>query len=161
MRSARNDDWSDRELLGVVQDAVDEDGSGSATTTEIGLKMGFTSGEKNQTAATKVGSRLAYMRDGGLLESSRRGRDDPYYQPGDHDLRWSLTQAGHAVLRGKLTKTVQSALDRMGPGDKVMLLKEVMRSGWIEGSDTEAFVIDRQIKHDRSQVRHVFRQVRR
>lgn len=161
-RTARNDDWTDREILGIVDEAAREDVDESASTTEIGIKMGFSANRDsaNKTPATAVGSRLAWMRDGGLLESLPPDLTRPFTEPGARDTRWRLTRSGQEILSGKLTKTITNAVDRMSTGDKIVLVKELMRTGYIEGDATTAFAMDRQVKHDRAKRKLVFRAAR-
>ena len=159
-RSARNEDWTDREILGIVQDLINEDGE--ATTTSIGERMGFKLRHANgngrrETPATKVGGRLGWMRSGGLLSSYETDPEADGHEPGDRDLRWDLTDIGYDICTGRLTKAVSGALGKMTDGDRVLLARELMRATWIDGNDGGAFAIDRQIKHERAQQKRSFR----
>lgn len=155
--TARNEDWTDREVLLLVQECCQRSSDNLATTHEVGVAMGFsTNGSTNRTPATAVGSRLAYMRDAGLLESHK---PDPehrrsYDEPGSHNISWELSPAGTSIVTGKLTNVVNNAIDKMKPGDKVLLGAALMKSTWIDGDHSTAIALDRQLKHDRSKAVH-------
>lgn len=158
-RSARNDAFTDREMLGIVDECAKGDASGWATTTDIGIKMGWSkNGDKNNTPAVKVATRLAWMRDaGGLIESMKPDANTTWVEPGDRDTRWRLLPDGQAILSGKLTQTIERALEKMDVGALVALQRELMRTGWISGTQSSAFAINRQFQHDRAQRQIVWR----
>lgn len=158
MASCRNADLTDREMLANIVDVGDDDGY--ATTTDIGLKCGYTGSNGNgrrgnqqrtATPAQRVASRLCWMRDGGLLESFAPDRTTPYIEPGDRDTRWRPTEIGYMILDGKLSKAVQTGLERMDAGSMLLAMRELMTIGYIRGGQTEAFALRREIQHHQAQ----------
>lgn len=142
----RNIDYTDRELLGVIDRAAD--GDGMASTTEIALALGFTDSKKYKTPAIKVASRLSWMRSGRLLESADPDLSRPYTEPGARDTRWGLTPAGRAIMEGQLSKAAQNAIEKMDDGAQILMMRHLTRKGFVEGSVPLAFAIRREYQHN-------------
>ena len=95
---------SDPELLAVVDDLGDE--NGWTTTYDVRKQLGENVEEVRRR--TGVGPRLGWMKRYGWLERS------------PDDGRWRLTAMGHAILDNpSLSKTVENALDRLNPAQRV------------------------------------------
>lgn len=110
----RNVDYSDRELLGVIQD---EAGADWATSEDIARAIGFTDGEGLPSPASRVVPRLNWMKNYGFIER----------QDEDGIARWRLSDIGRELLNGRLTKSVESALGRMGAGDQLLTMRALTR----------------------------------
>ncbi|MCI4361286.1 MAG: hypothetical protein L3J91_06235, partial [Thermoplasmata archaeon] len=99
---------SDSELLGIIDDLADE--NGWVTILDLRLQLGE---NVERVRHSGVGSRVAWMRRYGWLE-----RDEV----GAH----RLTAMGHAILvNPELSKTVESALERLNPAQRVRLTREI------------------------------------
>lgn len=141
-----NQKLTDRELLANIKDA--EEADGWATTTEIAIACGYTgNGSKNKTPATKVASRLAWMRDGGLLESTLPDYTVSASEPGARDTRWRLTEAGELIRTGQLSKAVENAIARMDPGAMILMMRRLTQLGYIDGDVPVAFALRREYQH--------------
>lgn len=148
-RGATNNEYDDRELLGIINDLCQQEADGFVSTTEIGLKMGFTSnGNKNSTPAVKVASRLSWMRTGLLLESSEPDYTTPANEPGARDTRWRLTRIGHEIIKGSLSKAVETAISRMDAGAQILMMRQLTTRGFIEADVPVAFAIRREYQHN-------------
>lgn len=103
---------SDTELLAIVDDLADENG----WTTNLNVRVQL--GEDVETVKhSGVGSRMAWMRRYGWLERS---------DTGEH----RLTAMGHAILDNpSLSKTVEAALSKLNPAQRVRLTREISEGG--------------------------------
>lgn len=104
---------SDPELLAVVDDLADENGWTYTLDVrrQLGedLEIGHRSG---------VPTRLAWMRRYGWLERSPETGG------------WRLTAMGHSILDNpKLSRTVESALDKLNPAQRLRLTRELGEAG--------------------------------
>jgi hypothetical protein len=107
---------SDSELLGIVDDLADEDGW--THTLDVRLQLGENL-EADQTTRSGVGPRLSWLKRYHWLE-----------QHPDDRTCWRLTAVGHALLENpKLSKTVESALDRLNPAQRLRLTRELGEAG--------------------------------
>lgn len=149
-KGCRNEEFTDREMLANIADAADADGWASST--DIGVQCGFSTNGKSRTPATRVASRLAWMRDGGLLESARFSDEDH-----THDSYWRLTEVGQQILHGKLTKAVSGAIERMDAGAQILMMRELTRQGFVNGEVAVAFAIRREYQHNAAQRKLVLR----
>lgn len=105
---------SDSELLGVIDDLADE--NGWTTTYDIRKQLGETPEEVGHR--TGVGPRLGWMRRYGWVERSP-----------DTGM-WRLTAMGHAILdHPDLSRTVQTALDKLNPAQRLRVAKEMAEYG--------------------------------
>jgi hypothetical protein len=106
---------ADTELLAIVDDLADENGwtATLAVRTQLGEnieEIGHHSG---------VGSRLAWMTRFGWLERSYEQKSV-----------WRLTAMGHAILDGgDLSATLEKALDKLSPAQRVRLTREMAQGG--------------------------------
>lgn len=149
-RTLRNTDLTDRELLANITDAIEADGW--ATTTGIAVECGFRgSGEKGDTPARKAANRLAWMRDGGLLESTGPDLTKPYVEPGDRDTRWRLTEFGQSIRSGALSRSAERALEGLDPGAQVVLMRLIAQQGYVNGDTALAFTLRREWQHNQAQ----------
>lgn len=101
-------DMPDRELLHVVNDLADNDGwaAHGALTDRLGIN--------HKHPGNCVGVRMGWMKKYGFIVSE--------YIDGERHYR--LTTNGEQLMKGKLTPSVQKALDKMGEGDMMVLMRE-------------------------------------
>jgi len=110
------DDYSDRELLLIMEDVADEDGWASADDVADRLDL-----SKRAIAS----SRLSWLKRFGAVEREHE-RDDSgslrYHRDGKamYTQRWRMTKSGRALAHGQLRKKDEAALGTMG--DEQMLL---------------------------------------
>jgi len=105
---------SDTELLGIVDDLADENGWSSTLDVRVQL------GENVEAVGHRsgVGSRLGWMRRYGWLERSPETG------------AWRLTAMGHAILDDpQLSRSVENALEKLNPAQRVRLAREIGESG--------------------------------
>lgn len=95
--SLRLADYSDRELLHIVEDIAATAEDGWAPVAAIAVQVGLIHDRPNQC----VGARLSWLARYDLVER--------------HDLggAWRATDVGHALMHGKLTATQQAELEKM------------------------------------------------
>jgi hypothetical protein len=105
---------SDTELLGIVDDLADE--NGWTFTVDVRLQLG--EDVENVGHRTGAGPRLGWMKRYGWLERSPENG------------AWRLTAMGHAILDNpELTRSVESALAKLNPAQRVRLAREIGESG--------------------------------
>jgi len=104
---------ADTELLAVVDDLADE--NGWSTTRDVRLQLG--ENPEDVGHRTGFGPRLGWMRRYGWLERSPETG------------AWRLTAMGHAILDNpKLTASVESALGKLNPAQRVRIAREIGES---------------------------------
>lgn len=138
LNGLKNDDFSDRELLHVVNDLADNDGY--TTSQEIAHQLGIRL-ETNGHHVTQedhlnhgircVGTRFAWMVRFGFCE-----RDEDR-------TKWRLTAEGHDLMNGRLTSGLQKALDKLDPADRVLLMREIA-TGYVDSSPAAAAMLRRE-----------------
>lgn len=125
LRSLKNSDFSDRELLHLLSDLADSDGW--TTTPELATALGIKPSEsmtpRQQEAYARrcVGSRYAAMKRFGFVE-----RDETR-------TKWRVTKVGRDLMSGKLTKGLEQALGKLSSGDRILIMRSL----------TQAFRTDR------------------
>ncbi len=115
--SLRNEDYTDRELLAVVDDLTP--GKSYASTSDIAERIGLT-GDNPRRA---VGSRMSWMVRYGFCERNDdpEKKDNPEYR---------LTKAGRDLRTGNLSSSLERALDGLSPGDRVLVMRSVAGSAF-------------------------------
>lgn len=107
---------SDTELLARVDDLADE--NGWTSTLEVRVAIGEHPEEADVSHRSGVGPRLSWMKRYGWLEQGE-----------DHS-QWRLTAMGHAILdHPDLTKSVETALSKLNPAQRLRLTREIAESG--------------------------------
>lgn len=105
---------SDPELLGIVDDLADEDGW--TTTLDVRMQLGE---NVEVVKHSGVPQRLSWMVRYHWLERHAEGKS-----------RWRLTAMGHAILDNPdLSKSVENALDRLNPAQRLRVAREIAESG--------------------------------
>lgn len=123
--SLRNADYTDRELLHIVDDCTNEEGY--AHTLEIAEKI-FGDPEPSKQDRHYVGSRMAWMV---RYAFCARHPDEPGL--------YRLTTEGRNLMGGKLTKGVQTQLDKMGDADRVLVLREAAKTAFAATGPSQDF----------------------
>lgn len=129
----RNADYTDRELLHVVDDVTA--GDGYADTYEIAERLGFTGNGSEQTGRHAVATRMAWMVRYGYCT---RDRD----QPG----RYKLTKDGRALMSGELDHSMEETLAAMDPGTRVMVLRTIAKPTF-NGAQVAQHMLRREYLH--------------
>jgi DNA-binding transcriptional ArsR family regulator len=115
-------DLSDRELLLVLRDVAD--GEGYAAAADIAERLGLGGDHPHRS----VSVRLSWLKRYGAVEREHerdaktgallyRGTKPVYTQ------RWKMNDIGLAMATGTLTKTQESALDRLKDGQMLMTMR--------------------------------------
>ena len=116
----RLEDYSDRELLLIVDDVCRDGGEGWADSRDVAERLGMGGEHPHRMVA----SRLAWLRRYGAVmqepdEEHAKRRDADGKRPTTR--RWGLTSAGQALAQGELRKGVANALDKVAD-DQVLVL---------------------------------------
>lgn len=136
-------DFSDRELLLILDDVSDDEGWSSARdmVEPVGLK---------EDGVRHVSSRLAWMRRYGAIERELLWDENgnPITGPmGQRQgQRWRLTEAGKMMAYGKLTKAQHKALEGIGEGELILAMRQ-MSLHFANASDTGATLARREWTH--------------
>ena len=131
-------DFSDREFLLVMIDAAD--GEGYATSADIASRLDL----KDTRSAS---SRLSWLVRFGAVEREH-ARDDTgairYHRDGRvmHTQRWRPTELGLAIAQGRLRKGDQSALDRLGDGQMLLVTR------WLSERTTDDSGLARMVQRE-------------
>lgn len=140
--SLRIEDFSDREFLLIVADVASEE-DGWADSEQVAQRMDL----KTRRLAS---SRLAWLRRYGAVEREHV-RDEHgnirYHRNGKpmHTQRWRLTAAGQALAYGRLRKGDETALNRLG--DEQMLLVTRWLSERTAGDGTVGKLVAREWRY--------------
>jgi hypothetical protein len=103
----------DTEMLAVVDDLADE--NGWTSTVDVRMQLGENIEEVKHSG---IGIRLAWMKRYGWLERSPETG------------QWRLTAMGHQILDNPtLSRTVETALNKLNPAQRVRLAREIGESG--------------------------------
>lgn len=122
--SLRNSDYTDRELLHIVDECTTEDGY--ATTFEIADRL---YADATQNGARRyVGSRMAWMVNYGFCAR------DPE-RPG----HYKLTKDGRDLMSGRLKRSVETALTTMSDGDRALALRTLASATFDHAGPQQAF----------------------
>lgn len=120
LNSLTNYDYSDRELLHILNDTADAEGwAETADLAEvIGVTMPSVNGQHSDREKQAYAHRCTAMRFSWMARYGWVERDEGR-------TKWRLTDIGHDLMDGKLTKTLQNALDRLDAGDRVLVMREI------------------------------------
>ncbi len=64
---------------------------------------------------------------------------------------WVVSEFGEQILRGRLSASVERAIENAAPGTAVLTMRALMRRSYIEAGEEEATVVRRQFQHDAAQ----------
>jgi hypothetical protein len=145
LESLRLEDYSDRELLLVINDTADEDGWVDAL--ELATRLGL-EGDYPRRA---VASRLSWLHRYGAVQREHE-RDESgvvrYHRDGRvrYTQRWGLTEAGLALAIGQLRKGDESALERLKDEQMILVTRWVQERSHRNGGATMAKLVEREWK---------------
>lgn len=135
LNGLKNEDYTDRELLHILNDVADGDGWASTFDIAAVLPIKHPDGEDHGTHASRcVASRFAWMTRYGWVE-----RDESR-------TKWRLTRVGRDLMNGKLNKSFQTAMDKLSPGDRVLVVR-AMGAAFRTGSPEAATMLRREWLH--------------
>lgn len=109
-------DYTDRELLHLVEDLADSDGYTDAAVIAETIKIPNPPNNPHY-ARHCVGTRFSWMGRFGWLERHPEERS-----------KWRVTQVGRQLMTGNLTKTAERAFNSMKAGDRVLLTRMLARA---------------------------------
>lgn len=120
LRSLRNVDYTDRELLHILNDVGDAEGW--STTDDLAEQIRISHPEGNGSipeairlrhAKHCIATRFAWMVRFLWVE-----RDESR-------TKWRLTEIGRDLMNGALSKRVEQSLDRMKPADRILVMRSL------------------------------------
>lgn len=117
----RNDELSDLSLLLAISDATGTDGCASSD--DIAAQLGIEANGRTRTRGGRVAMRLTWMARYGFLD-----KVDPAeagVEREDKHRLWRITEGGNALLKAKLSRPVETAIEKMKPGDQVLMMREL------------------------------------
>lgn len=123
VNSLRILDYQDRELLHIAAEEGDRDGW--VSTEDLATRIRIAHPEGNGSTPEKerihhahrcVGSRFSYMSRLGWVERN------------EAKTMWRVTEVGHDLKDGHLSRRLHSALDKLAPGDRVLVMRELAKS---------------------------------
>jgi hypothetical protein len=136
----RNIDYTDRELLHVIESTT-SNGDG-ALAQDVAVALGF---EPDGRGRQSVSVRLSWMVRYGYLD-----RVDPKEQPdgkaGD-PVRWVITPLGRELMVGKLSKSVESQIDRASAGSQLLIMRRLARRAFFESDEGIGTAVRREYQH--------------
>jgi len=121
----RNVDYTDRELLLLIEDNADADGV--TTADDLAMALGY-----GEAAAHKVTSRLAWMTRYGFLARNGAG--------------WLITPEGREVMSGQLTPALDARLQGASVGQRVLMMRAIS-AGYVNGTPAQAAAVRREWLH--------------
>lgn len=113
------EDFSDREFLLVMIDSADEEGwtTSASVAAQLDLKGTRLASSRMAWLARFTAVEREHVRDvNGAIRYHRNGKVM-------HTQRWRPTDLGWAIAQGKLRKGDQSALDRLGDGQMLLVTR--------------------------------------
>lgn len=130
----RNADYTDRELLHVVEDVTA--GDGYADTYEIAERLGLApNGNGDRHGLHAVATRMGWMVRYGYCK-----KDDS--RPG----HYKLTKDGRALMSGELDHSMEESLAAMDPGTRVMVLRTIAKPTF-NGAQVAQHMLRREYLH--------------
>lgn len=135
-RSMRLADYSDRELLALLMDRRDTDGTVSTADLAAAIDL------DTKHPLSNVGVRLGYLRRIGMLE---RDADTK---------RWYLTTLGHRFVVGRLTTAQRNALEALRDEGAAWVATESLAGLLGAASEAQATMMRRQWQHGWAQRNH-------
>lgn len=133
LHSLKNIDYSDRELLHILNDLA---GTEWATTDDLADQIRITpppgnngqgamnDAQKRAYAKRCIATRYSWMRRFGWVE-----RDEDR-------TKWRVTQIGRDLMNGKLTKGLAASLERINAADRVLVMRSLTKA--YQGERNEA-----------------------
>jgi hypothetical protein len=123
-------DFSDRELLLIVDEQAQAADSGFATTVDIAEALGITGEHRFQC----VGSRLSALKRFGAVEKDANSAQS----------KWAVTPMGKIMASGQIKNTAQKTLDTLGPEALILLTRFVTNRARV--ANTPAKLVQREFR---------------
>ncbi len=124
----RNQDYTDRELLHVVNDVG---GQGYASVKEIADRLGFTERSQVQAVATRMAWMVRYK----------------YVTKHATEGGYRLSKEGRTLMEGAISPEVEQALAEMKQGDRVVVMRSIASHGFANGSQAGQHMLRREYLH--------------
>lgn len=126
--SLRVVEFSDRELLYVVEDNIDPD-TGWASSQDIAASLGIDAKHPAQC----VGQRMSWLHKMGVVDQDERKHN-----------WWSPSELGYKMMSGDIRKALQTQLDNMDAAQLVTITAWLGRQYKSSVSESEAWLLRRQ-----------------
>ena len=137
----RNEDYTDRELLHVIEAAAL---GGYASTDDIAEALGVS--DNGHSKASRISPRLSWMARYGFIESvDATSLDGQADRGGYHGKLWTITPVGRALMGGRLTKPVERTLQMADPGTALLLMRRLTAN---RAPDSVAAALRREYQHN-------------
>lgn len=137
MPSLKLEDYSDHELLALVNDL--SDGTGFVTSGAIAEALGQ-AGDDLKSPTRNVSIRLAWLKRYGVMETAEEEID------GKRTRGWRVTHEGAALLSGSLRKAQQEALEGLTE-DRVFALARVFGQRFVNSGGMAAKMMEREFRY--------------
>src|SRR4051812_18305718 len=144
----RNEDYTDRELLHVVDDVTTEDGW--ADTAELADRLGLNSNGGRRY----VGARMSWMVRYKFCERAKPKKDAT-----KQDARYRLTRHGRALIQGDLDTDTEAKLEDLSPGERVLVMRVIAREGF-SSANPATDMLRREYLHHYAQRKRTRRAIR-
>jgi len=152
LTSLRLEDYSDREVLLILQDLAGPDGW--ADSLEVAERVGLQTEHPRRTAA----SRLSWLQRYGAVEREfardaegniRLRRDGKAV----HTQRWRLTDRGRLLAMGALTTRQRDQLEKLATDDRLLLITRWLTEVERETDDVASTLMKREWRYGTSPLR--------
>lgn len=141
LHSLRNVDYQDRELLHIATEEGDTEGWVSTEDLAKVIRISHPEGNGNVPKKQRqyhahrcIGSRFAYMARIGWVERN------------EAKTMWRVTEIGHDLMNGRLSPGLSNSLDRLSPGDRLLVMREMARA-FTQSSPIVGTALRRQWQH--------------
>lgn len=143
----RNADYTDRELLHILDDLGQGDPEGWASTSDLAEVIRIQHPDANGNGAISDEARERYAKHCIATRFSWMVRFK-YVERDEDRTHWRVTDLGRDLMNGKLTKAVEGALDKMKPGDRVLAMR-MLTQGYRK-ADPGSIMLRREYQHQTS-----------
>lgn len=124
LRSLKNVDYTDRELLHILDGQTNDDGWASTKDLYEAIRVNHpdasrryvTEDEREKYAKRCIGGRFAWMVKFEYCVSEVHPKEGT---------RWKLTPVGRNLMNGELSPELRDSLHRLSPADRVMMMREL------------------------------------
>jgi hypothetical protein len=133
LKALRNEDYTDRELLHILDDAADEDGWATSHDLHEKLRIAApdditTDVDRDRYARHCIATRYSWMVRYGWCDRDREM------------VRWRVNDAGRALMDGSLSSDFEAMLRSLKPGDRVLVMRELGKGYRQTGTPAQAML---------------------
>lgn len=140
----RNIDYSDREMLLVIQQVLTDQGIAFSLDVADALDVKPLNG---RSPAGRVSSRLAWMARLGQLE-----RLDPRdYGRLKKEACWRITELGDRLLRGRLTVAAARVIESGDVGSHILMMRALSNRAFVRADESSASALRREWQYNAAQ----------